>query len=203
MTKSYLGNKTKFRGKGIDIRSEGGYVVAPPSERAEGSYDVVVNRKPADIPSSLISWLLEATPPMAGKTSTPGRNREAKNPADDRRVSPSYDFALTPELATEILAELEPKYLTNFSDWFLVTGVLKQHDLHDVWDQWSSKAANYSKAKNEQIWSSSHGILDINYLVWLLRKAGSHASTLLSGGPTSRLRRTLQGSSKLPSTNRT
>ena len=52
--------------------------------------------------------------------------------------------------------------------------MLKQRDLRDVWNQWSSKAANYSKAKNEQIWIGSHGILDINYLVWLLRKAGSN-----------------------------
>ncbi len=43
-----------------------------------------------------------------------------------------FDFALTPELATEILSELDPKYLTNFSDWFLVTGILKQHGLKEV-----------------------------------------------------------------------
>ena len=29
MIKDYLRNTTKFRGKGIDVRSEGGYVVAP------------------------------------------------------------------------------------------------------------------------------------------------------------------------------
>ena len=29
----FLNNSTKFRGKGIDIRSEGGYIVGPPSRR--------------------------------------------------------------------------------------------------------------------------------------------------------------------------
>ena len=71
------------------------------------------------------------------------------------------------------MSELDPKFLTNFSDWFLVTGILKQHGLKDVWSQWSQQASNYNQAKNEQIWSSSTGILDINYLVWVVRKVGS------------------------------
>ena len=54
-----------------------------------------------------------------------------------------------------------------------MTGVLKQHGLKDVWSTWSKQAANYDQAKNEQIWNSTPGILDINYLVWVLRKAGS------------------------------
>ena len=141
----------------------------PPSVRLEGDYEVKVNRKPVDIPSSLVSWLLEGASRDGSDRAKPEHKREGGNRDGVVPVSPSYDFAITPELAAEILAELEPKYLTNFSDWFLVTGVLKQHDLRDVWDQWSSKAANYSKAKNEQIWSSSRGLLDINYLVWLLR----------------------------------
>ena len=70
------------------------------------------------------------------------------------------------------MAELDPKYLTNFSDWFLVTGILKQHGLKEVWSTWSQQASNYNQAKNEQIWSSSTGILDINYLVWVVRQAG-------------------------------
>ena len=54
MIKAYLGNKTKFRGKGIDIRSEGGYVVAPPSVRAEGNYEVTNDKKQltSQVPSS-------------------------------------------------------------------------------------------------------------------------------------------------------
>ena len=71
------------------------------------------------------------------------------------------------------MSELDSKYLSNFSDWFLVTGILKQHGLKEVWDTWSKQAENYNEAENEQIWNSTAGILDINYLVWVLRRAGS------------------------------
>ena len=174
MIKTYLRNSTKFRGKGIDIRSEGGYIVAPPSTRVEGDYEVKVNRKPVDIPSSLITWLLEGASRDGTDRAKADQKQTAKKADDTVRLSASeFDFALTPELATEILSELDPKYQTNFSDWFSVTGILKQHDLKEVWNTWSEQAANYNQEKNEQIWNSSRGILDINYLVWVLRQAGS------------------------------
>ena len=49
--------------------------------------------------------------------------------------------------AHEILNELGGTYQTNFSDWFLVTGILKKHDLKQVWTQWSQPAANYNQTK--------------------------------------------------------
>ena len=75
--------------------------------------------------------------------------------------------------AHEILNELGGTYQTNFSEWFLVTGILKKHGLKDVWNTWSKQASNYDQAKNERIWQSRAPCLDINYLVWLLRKGGS------------------------------
>ena len=52
MIKSFLNNSTKFRGKGIDIRSEGGYIVGPPSVRNGKAYEVTNLTKPMDIPAS-------------------------------------------------------------------------------------------------------------------------------------------------------
>ena len=172
MIRHYLKNKTKYRGKGLDIRTEGGYVCAPPSVVNGVAYEVTRSTRPIDLPPSLLKWLLEEA---VGEESTkPGK----KAPTTTRTTAQEtaqveYDFDLSEATAHEILNELGGTYQTNFSDWFLVTGILKKHDLKQVWTQWSQPAANYNQAKNEQIWQSRAPCLDINYLVWLLRKNGS------------------------------
>ena len=180
MIKHYLTNATKFRGKGIDIRGEGGYVVGPPSCRDGESYEVKNDAKPIDLPASLITWLLEGRGSLPCGSSTKGATEGSRKPRQSRTpttastaAETNFDFDLNGETATQILSELPERFLTNFSDWFLVTGILKKHGLKTTWEQWSKNASNYDQAKNEQIWNSSAGILDINYLVFLLRRAGS------------------------------
>ena len=53
----YLTTRTKYRGVGIDIRNNGGYVVAPPSID-NIAYEVVLNEAPSEIPNTLLQWLL-------------------------------------------------------------------------------------------------------------------------------------------------
>ena len=172
MIKSYLKNTTKFRGKGLDIRSEGGYVLGPPSKTEHGIYQVCEHyRTPIDMPITLITWLLEGAATEGATKGSPTNRKPATTQGPTTEAS--HDFDLSPELATEILNELEPKYRTSWKDWFLVTGIMKQHGLKEVWDQWSRQSPNYNQVENERIWQSSKAILDINYLICLLRKAGS------------------------------
>ena len=169
MIKSYLKTRTKYRGKGIDIRADGGYVVGPPSVVNGVPYQVSNDTKPIDMPASLLQWLLEG----GATEGSPTTKQTATPTTTTTTTTAEYDFNLSPELALEILSELDGKYLTNFSDWFLVTGVLKKHGLENVWDQWSKQAGNYNQAKNQQIWLSRSPCLDINCLVYLLRTGGS------------------------------
>jgi len=71
-----------------------------------------------------------------------------------------------------MLAKLPAKFLDNYSDWLVVTSVLKCHDQHGLWRKWSKQSDHYNEAKNESQWSYNKGFLDINYLVWVLRQAG-------------------------------
>ena len=58
MIKTFLTNSTKYRDAGIDIRSEGGYIVGPPSVRDGREYLITNVIKPIDLPVSLLNWLL-------------------------------------------------------------------------------------------------------------------------------------------------
>ena len=51
----FLTNRTKYRNKGLDIRTNGGYVKAPPSPGYEIVKDIEIN----ELPESLALWLLE------------------------------------------------------------------------------------------------------------------------------------------------
>ena len=54
-----LTNSSKYRGKGLDIRSNGGYIIGTGSTINKNRYEVINNVKPIQIPESLVLWLLE------------------------------------------------------------------------------------------------------------------------------------------------
>ena len=55
---NYLTNSTKYRNKGIDIRTNGGYLVGPTSSINGKSYQIVNGLPITDMPTTLINWLL-------------------------------------------------------------------------------------------------------------------------------------------------
>ena len=150
----YLLTATNYRGKGIDIRANGGYIVAPPSIRDGKAYKVVNHTKPIDIPDTLAKWLIEG---REEKSSTTTRNVNRKQ----------YNYDIIEEQVRHIIYNLDEKYLHNYSDWLIVTSVLKFHDMYDLWDEWSQQSEHYNKTKNDKQWEYNQGIMDINYLIWL------------------------------------
>lgn len=159
---NYLKNGTKFRGVGLDFKTEGGYVLAPGS-CVDGKYYKVINQtKIIDMPNDLLTWLL------AFKADTTKTKTEKK----EKKVIPNVDdheYDITDEQFVNILNQLDQTYLNNYSDWLRVTTVCKHHDKFDIWDEWSKKSANYDKNKNMAIWNSNKGAIDINYLCYILK----------------------------------
>ena len=105
--KNFLVNTTEYRDKGIDIRSEGGYIVGPPSVRNGKAYEVTNLMPPADIPASLVAWLLEGQASKAQKvrakrvTSTEGRQHS--NNTSKSTANPTHYMSPPPPAASIII----------------------------------------------------------------------------------------------------
>ena len=186
MIKSFLNNSTKFRGKGIDIRSEGGYIVGPPSVRNGKVYEVTNLTKPSDIPASLVSWLLEGqatkAPKVKAKKATSkelvNHQNNASNVGHDFENIDGYKYDLNDEQIWNILEQLPDEYLTNYTKWLTVTSILKRHGKHAIWSEWCKKGGNYNEAEHERQWNSNQGALDINYLAWVLNQNGGNVEQI-------------------------
>jgi hypothetical protein len=137
LIKRYLKTASEYKGKGIDVRSTGGHIVAPSSRRSGKSYEIIHDVAPAEIRSSLISWLIVGKPPA--RKDPDGNVKEAS--------LNNYEYDLEPEQIKSILSKLPRKYLDKYSDWLIVTTVLKHHGLYDIWEEWRRQSTHYSQAK--------------------------------------------------------
>jgi hypothetical protein len=93
-------------------------------------------------------------------------------------ASNGYDYDLNDEQVWNILDQLPDEYLTSYSKWLTVTSVLKRHGKHAIWSEWSKRGGNYNEAENERKWNSNEGILDINYLTWVLNQNGGNVEQI-------------------------
>ena len=75
----YLRTRTNYRGKGLDIRAAGGYVVGAGSRVNCNEYKVVNNTAINDIPSDLLGWLLESVTCEEPPITTPIREAKRRN----------------------------------------------------------------------------------------------------------------------------
>lgn len=80
-------------GPRIDTRSTGGYVVAPPTETADGSYEIIDDQHPVELPmwfSALLETPARSAPRADGNTCT----IDLRSPRVDRYVSAAVDGEL-------------------------------------------------------------------------------------------------------------
>jgi len=175
-----LTNSTKYRNKGLDIRTNGGYIVAPNSSINNVFYEIINDVKPIELPEELALWLLEDIEEdedikdveikevKSKKTTkkTIKKTRLTKKYSIDK-----YKYEITDIELETILNKLDKSYLTDYTKWLIVLTILKNLDKFDIFDNWCIKNPdNYDSQQNLKMWNANKGLININYLIKRINK---------------------------------
>jgi hypothetical protein len=176
-----LTNSTKYRGKGLDIRTNGGYIVAPRSSLDNIFYEIIKDVKPIELPESLALWLLED-----GEDDE--NNEDSKNNEDNdkKKKKPTikitkknikidktktyfvnkYKYEITDEELVALLNKLNKTYLEDYIKWLIVLTICRNLDKWEIFDTWCKKCPkNYNYDKNLKMWNANKGLINVNYLI--------------------------------------
>jgi hypothetical protein len=162
-----LTNKTKYRGIGIDIRSNGGFIVTAPSKLYDKEYKYIRtfnDTELLEIPETLIHWLLLNNKETKITTKQQNKKRNTKIITNDT----NYNYNINDNMINKIINSLPDKYLDDYNNWLIVTTVLKNLNKFNIWDEWSKKSNKYNYNKNITLWNSNNGVIDINYLIYVI-----------------------------------
>lgn len=166
---NYLLNKSKYRGKGIDVRSNGGYIMAAPSSIDGKKYEWINSfekTKVQEIPSDLLQFLLIEN--INKKTTI--KQTKRKNIVNDVIYNISMRWLINDEQIKKLLNDLSTDYVNDYNKWLIITSILKNMNKYDIWNNWSKKSNKFDENNNIDIWNNNRGIIDINYLCYLLDK---------------------------------
>ena len=173
LIESYLTNSTKYRGVGLDIRTNGGLIVIEPSTIDNKCYKFVKGRsfsdiQPIEMPESLIRWLLiekvKITQHIKSDAFIEKPLIDCMNNADNMILN------ISNENIVRMLMKLDDSYCDDLDKWLFITNILKNSNCFTIWDDWSTMSKKYNYNTNVKIWNASAGIIDINFLIYILNK---------------------------------
>lgn len=149
-----LKNKSKYRGVGLDIRMNNGYIVFSPSTIDNKPYKLINNLEPALISLTLLKWLLE---------------RETYN---EETINKNLVLIRDEEEVKHILTSFNN---VSSYEWFSITTALKnlvheynnidESTVKNIWDEWSKNQTNYNKNQNMKIWKATTATINFNYII--------------------------------------
>jgi len=162
---------------GTDIRSDGGYVVAPFSyvgdNPYENKYELKNDSEPIEIPVEIKEWIKEEVLKKKGTkkqyTKKPKKivikNEEVE---EEEEINygcdlTQYTYKFSEKELDLVVAGLPKSYFTDYSNWLIFTTAMKmldetpscKIDTFKLWDKYSKKNAeeNYNKEKNIINWN--------------------------------------------------
>jgi len=156
-----LTTSSKYRGVGIDIRANGGYIVSAPSSINGKNYKIINDVEPIEIPTSLITFLL---------TGCNIPNKTIIKNISSSIIASKCDIIckISDDELVMLLLKLPITYCDNYNEWLLVTTVCKNLDNLEIWDNYSKKSHKYNYENNMKIWDQNRGLINVNYICHLL-----------------------------------
>ena len=165
-----LTNSTKYRGKGIDVRTNGGYIVAPNSSIYEKCYKIINDIEPIEIPETLLVWLLfeknNIEVNINNKKTNISKQHIKKNNKNFNGITKNnFIYDISDEQIIEILNKLDYSWYDIYDKWLIVLTVLKSLNKFDIFDKFSKKSKKYDRENNLKMWNCNRACIDINYLI--------------------------------------
>lgn len=138
---------------GIDYRCENGYVIFPPSIRADGAAYRFANPYPLFEPVDAPEWLAkffrtDTLPGLIEAKAKPEYSGDSSPPA-----TPSTGTSRPEDVERALYQEWNPD---SFDDW--TTAALALHAMpegKDIWLKWSATSPKFNRAENEKKWSQT------------------------------------------------
>ena len=164
-----LTNSSKYRnGKGIDIRTDGGYIVSPGSSLNNKFYTVINDVPIIELSEELALWILEFKN-QKQKNNKKNKQSQTVKKSKNKKLSNSftnpYIYNVTDEEIKIFLNKLDKSYYEDYDKWLVVLTVLKNLNKFDIFDEFSKKSVKYNYKENLIYWNHNSGRIDINYLI--------------------------------------
>lgn len=141
-----------------------GLIIVPPSQGKNWIRPVTPDCTFAEPSPELVSWIKSKY-----KGKTPKQTIVTKKTCKSPDVAPMHiatDY--TERQIAEYLDLLNPSRADDYMDWIKVGSILRNYDLFDLWDKWSSQSDKYNPDVCKQKWKDLDGSgLSIASLLYL------------------------------------
>tara|TARA_R110001599_G_scaffold336688_1_gene554656 strand:- start:746 stop:3730 length:2985 start_codon:yes stop_codon:yes gene_type:complete len=151
----------------IDVRNDGGYIVAPYSKIDGKQYKIIHDGEIKECPEELKTFMIDIVMNKQKVKRMLIRNNSNNKQTQMERLEVDldlYTFDFPEELLIQVIEALPIHYFTEYEDWLKFTTAMKTIDRQDLWDKYSKiyGGVSYDDIKNLETWE---GIKDHNILL--------------------------------------
>ena len=153
----------------IDIKSNGGYVVAPGSSVNGKRYTIFKNSCVKKIPDVLKDFLVDYV--YCKKVN---KNKQKSNNANNDRLLCEYYYTIPDnDIRVIINKNITGGFISldSYMDWFKFTTFCKILECNQIWDEYSRQSKRYNRENNEIIWNGINGSIDHSIVEYFLKNA--------------------------------